>query len=166
MEIPLAYGAILLRYALLMTLLCAALWLYRQSFPPSLYFFAVAAAAVTIQIGRYLVGRGPGIVMDSIGVSIRPGIWFVTSLSWADITGFDLKGGIAGYYLVICVKNPEDIRATQNAYGRYAMGQRENMFGSPVCIPTFVLKGDSKWLLKVANEFRAKLRQKLATEES
>ena len=98
--------------------------------------------------------------IDSTGISIRRGIWFITHLSWIEITGFDLKISVAGYYLVIGVKNPEAIRAKQSIYGRYAMGQRERMFGSPVCIPTFVLKCNSQWLLQIANEFKAKYADK------
>ena len=142
-----------------MALLIGAIWLFRFSFPPSLYIFSIAAAAVTLQIGRYLIGRGPAIVINETGVSIRRGIWFVTSLAWTDITGFDLKFGVAGYYLVIGVIDAEGLRAKQNAYGRYAMGQRERMFGSPVCIPTFILKCDPRWLVEVGNESKIKYRR-------
>jgi|SRR5665213_2608311 len=73
-----ANAAILYRYFFLIVFLCAAFWLFRQSFPPSLYFFMVSVAAITTLIVAYEYTAGAAKEAGLLGTLIVVAIQFVT----------------------------------------------------------------------------------------
>lgn len=155
-EIPVNYGAISLRFIGIVVLLSAWWWLFGRGDSLTEFILALGLVFVTFQISKYLIGHGPGVVMNPDGLSIRRGLAFVSHLPWSDITTVELKSVMAGSSLVVGVRDPEGLVAKQKGYARWNMRQTQNMFGSPARIPTFVLKCDRHWLLQTVGEFRVK----------
>jgi uncharacterized membrane protein (DUF2068 family) len=155
-EIPVNYGAISLRFIGIIIVLSAWWWFFGRGDAWTEFILALGMGFVTFQISKYLIGHGPGVVMNPDGLSIRRGLALVSHLPWSDITAVELKSVMAGSSLVVGVRDPEGLVARQKGYARWNMRQTQNMFGSPARIPTFVLKCDRHWLLQTVGEFRVK----------
>jgi hypothetical protein len=53
-----------------------------------------------IQFGRFLIARGPAMVLDTTGISTRRGIGLIRHLAWTEITTLQLKSIMAGTYSI------------------------------------------------------------------
>ena len=157
-EIQLDYRTIILRFLGICSLAFLYWWFYARSNIFGKVVIPLAYLFATIQISRYLIGRGPAMVMDNAGIALHRNISSIHELHWSEITTLELRSHYSGAYLVIGLKDPEALIAKRGALGRWSMRQSKNMFGSPIRIPTFFLKCDRNWLARTAGEF--KLRSK------
>jgi hypothetical protein len=101
---------------------------------------------------RSLSSRGPALSLASDGISLRRDMCPIGHIAWPQIMGFEMKSTIGTTYLVIQVKDANDLIAKCGPISRWTMGQSLTMFGSPVRIPIAWLKCDPNWLWQRANE--------------
>jgi hypothetical protein len=119
----------------------------------------VTAAALLVFLflsGRYLIGSGPAVAMDPAGLRIRRGLTVPMQIPWGDITTVSLTNLYTNWYLVVGVRNPDAIIMSRRGLSRWLLGRSNAMFGSPVRIPTSILKCDRDWLAQKASEYRTK----------
>jgi hypothetical protein len=157
-EIEIDNRAIFVRFAIWFGLLLAY-WLFiGRGYILAELLIPVGLLGGVIQFSRFLIARGPAMVLDTTGISTRRGIGLIRHLAWTEITTLELKSIMAGTYLVVGIRDADAFIARQSGFTRWNLRQSQNMFGSPVRIPTFLLKCDRNWLVQTAGELSLKYR--------
>jgi hypothetical protein len=155
-EIAVDYGTVLLKFVASLLLYAAAWWgLGRDNALITILFAAGTAFLVYIN-ARIVFGHGPGLVMDSSGISIRSGLGLVTALPWAQATTVELKTTKLFSCLVVGVRNSESLFENATGYRRWAMRSNEQRFGSPVVLFASSLKCDRTWVVQTVAAYRAR----------
>ncbi|HJS89890.1 MAG TPA: STM3941 family protein [Steroidobacteraceae bacterium] len=113
------------------------------------YITAIFLAAMAL---RSLPNRAPALSLSAEGISVRRDLCAITRLPWAEIVGFEMKSALGNTFLVIQVKDAEELIAQRRPISRWVMGQSVAKFGSPVRIPVSWLKCDPGWLWQKVNE--------------
>jgi hypothetical protein len=153
-EIPVDYSAVLVKFAGSLLLYAAAWWVLGRDNVLITTIFAVGTVFLLYINSRIVIGRGPGLVMNRSGISIRKGLGLVNALPWSQATTAELKSTKLYTCLVIGVRNPAILVDNVSGYRRWALRSNEQRFGSPVVIFASSLKCDHTWLLKTVAEYR------------
>jgi hypothetical protein len=153
-EIPVDYGAVLVKFAGSLLLYAAAWWVLGRDSVLITTIFAVGTVFLLYVNSRIVIGRGPGLVMNRSGISVRKGLAFVNTLPWSQATSAELKSTKLYTCLVIGVRNPAILVDNTSGYQRWALRSNEQRFGSPVVIFVSSPKCDRAWLLKIVAEYR------------
>lgn len=156
LEVAVNYGAIAGRYFGVIFLCAAYWWLFEKDSVVAAIILALGGLFITNQVLRMVLGDGPGLVMTSKGLVIRRGIATVTDLFWTDITTMELKAAMGSTALMIRVRDPESLMAQARGYTRWSMRKSQDLYGSPVRIPTFALNCNGHWLAGKVAEFKAR----------
>lgn len=119
---------------------------------PAVVIFYLGAIAFAVLAVRSFTSRGPALALDSEGISIRRDFSNIRRLSWPQVIGFEMKSAAAYTYLVIYVKDANEMISQRGAVTRWLMGRSLALFGSPVRIPLVSLKCDRRWLWQKVNE--------------
>jgi hypothetical protein len=120
-EIPVDYGAVLVKLAASLLLYAATWWVLGRGNALISILLAVGTAFLVYINGRIVFGQGPGLVMDSSGISIRKGFGLVTALPWPQATSVELKSTKLYSCLVIGVRSPERVFGNATGYRRWAL---------------------------------------------
>jgi hypothetical protein len=153
-DIPINYGAIILRLLYSTVLVVGTWWILARNNVLTLTIITIGAVFSAYLSGRILIGRGPGLILSSSGISVRRGLGYISDLSWRDVTSVELKSSYLYSLLVIGVRDPQTLMANARGYRAWAMRQNAQRFGSPVTVFVTALKCDRAWLLQTACAYR------------
>jgi hypothetical protein len=117
-DYPFAYGAMLLRLCDTVALMAVAWWWLAKD-DRLISVIAVGGVAYGAFVNlRMVIGRGPGLVLDSSGISMRAGLAMVSEVRWSQVTTVSLKSTGLYSVLAIGVRDPERLIEGQGAYRR------------------------------------------------
>lgn len=119
-----------------------------------MWIFYLGAIFLGVMALRSLPNRAPAVSLAPDGISMRRDLSTIRHVPWADIIGIEMKSSMGNTFLVIQVRNANEMIAQRGLFSRWVMNQSLVMFGSPVRIPVGWLKCDPSWLWTTVNEMR------------
>lgn len=105
--------------------------------------------------GRILIGRGPGLILSSAGLSVRRGLGDIAYLPWSEATTVELKSAMV-QLLVIGMRDPEKSVSHVRGYRGWVMRRNLRRFGTPFTIAISLLKWDTLRLLQTVATYRCR----------
>jgi hypothetical protein len=154
-DIPLSYAAISLGFAPLLLAFAGAWWVLSRDSWLSVLILASAAALVSYFLGRILIGRGPGLTLSSVGVSVRKGVGDVPYLPWSEATTVELKSATV-QLLVIGMRNPQKSLSSVRGYRGWVMRRNQRKFGTPFTVAIWLLQWDRIRVLHTVAAYRCR----------
>jgi hypothetical protein len=154
-EIPLSYTAISFGFSASLLAFAGAWWGLSRNSWLSVVILTSGAAFVGYLLSRMLIGRGPGLILNAGGVSVRKGLGDVLYLPWSEATTIELKSAVV-QLLVIGMRNPEDSLANARGYRRWVMRRKQRKFGSPFAVAIWLLRWDRIRVLQTVAAYRCR----------
>ena len=155
MEIPVSYTAIISGLCGSLLFFAGVWWLLARDSWLGTLVLAGGAAFVSYLWGHVLVGRGPGLILSSAGLSVRRGLGDIAYLPWSEATTVELKSAMA-QLLVIGMRNPESFMADVRGYRGWVMRRNHRKFGTPFTIAIVLLKWNHILLLQTVATYRCR----------
>jgi hypothetical protein len=154
-EIPLSYAAISLGFSPLLLAFAGGWWVLSRDSWLSVVILASAAALVSYLLGRVLIGRGPGLILSSAGVSVRKGLGDVPHLPWSEATTVELKSATV-QLLLIGMRNPRQSLTNVRGYRGWVMRRNQRKFGTPFIVALWLLQWDRIRVLQTVAAYRCR----------
>jgi hypothetical protein len=153
-EIPVDYGAVILKLILGLCLYAAAWWLLGRGSVLVSTIFAVGTVYVIYLNSRVVFGYGPGLVLSPSGISLRKGLGLVSDLAWSEATTVEIKVTKLYSCIVIGMRNADRLIEDSGGYRRWALRSNLQRFGSPFLVFSSSLKCDRQRLFQMITAYR------------